>query len=161
MAQTDYFLKIEGIDGESQDSTHKGEIEVLSWSWGETNQGSHAAGLGGGSGKVHMQDFNFAMSASKASPKLLLACAGGEHLKKAVLTCRKQGKEQQEYLVITFTDCLISSFQTSGSSGDVIPVDQISINYAQINYGYKEQKADGTLGGVVPAGWNLKENKAA
>ena len=160
MAQTDYFLKIDGIDGESQDSKHKGEIDVLSWSWGESNMGSHATGAGGGAGKVQMQDFHFAMHASKASPKLLLHCANGEHIKKAILTCRKQGKEQQEYLVITFTDCLISSFQTGGSSGDVIPVDQISLNYAQINYEYKEQKADGTLGGAIPAGWNLKENKA-
>jgi type VI secretion system secreted protein Hcp len=160
MAQTDYFLEIDGIPGESQDDKKKGQIEVLSWSWGETNMGSHAVGLGGGAGKVQMQDFNFAMSASKASPKLLLACASGQHIKKAVLTCRKAGKVQQDYLVVTFTDCLVSSFQTGGSSGDVIPVDQISINYAQINYEYKEQKEDGTLGGAIPAGWNLKENKA-
>ncbi len=160
MAQTDYFLKLEGIDGESQDAKHKGEIEVLSWSWGETNMGSHGVGLGGGAGKVQMQDFNFAMQASKASPKLLLSCASGNHITKATLTCRKAGKEQQEYLIITFTDCLVSSYQTGGSGGDVIPVDQISINYAQINYEYKEQKEDGTLGGAIPAGWNLKENKA-
>lgn len=160
MAQTDYFLKLEGIEGESQDSKHKGEIEILSWSWGETNAGGHTGGAGHGAGKVSMQDFNFAMHASKASPKLLQFCASGEHIKKATLTCRRAGKEQQEYLVIAFTDCIVSSFQTGGSAGDVIPVDQISLNYSQINYEYKEQKPDGTLGGAVPAGWNLKENKA-
>ena len=161
MATIDYFLKIDGIEGESQDSKHKAEIEVLSWSWGETNSGSEATGLGGGAGKVQMQDFHFTMQASKASPKLLLACANGQHIKKAVLTCRKAGKEQQEYLKITFTECMVSSFQTGGSAGEVIPVDQISLNYAQINYEYKEQKDDGTLGGAVPAGWNLKKNEAA
>jgi type VI secretion system secreted protein Hcp len=160
MAQTDYFLKLEGIEGESQDAKHKAEIEILSWSWGETNAGGHTGGAGHGAGKVSMQDFNFAMHASKASPKLLQACANGEHIKKATLTCRRAGKEQQEYLVIAFTDCIVSSYQTGGSSGDVIPVDQISLNYSQINYEYKEQKPDGTLGGAVPAGWNLKENKA-
>jgi type VI protein secretion system component Hcp len=29
-----YFLKIEGIAGESTDAKHKGEIEVESFSWG-------------------------------------------------------------------------------------------------------------------------------
>ena len=87
----DYFLKIKGIEGESFDAKHKNEIDVLSWSWGETQSGSHAAGGGGGAGKVSMQDFSFVMKVNKASPKLLLACANGEHIPEATLVCRKAG----------------------------------------------------------------------
>lgn len=159
MAAVDYFLKIEGIDGESTDDKHKNEIDVLSWSWGEANSGSHGAGGGGGAGKVMMQDFSFTMKVNKASPKLMLACATGEHLKKATLTCRKAGKEQQEYLVIKFTDLLVSSFQTGGSAGEVVPVDQVSLNFAKIEYEYKPQKADGTLDSAVKAGYDLQANK--
>ena len=36
MAAFDYFLKLDGIPGESTDAKHKGEIDVLSWSWGES-----------------------------------------------------------------------------------------------------------------------------
>jgi type VI secretion system secreted protein Hcp len=161
MAAVDYFLKIDGIEGESLDEKHKGEMELESWSWGESQTGTYSVGSGGGAGKVSMQDFHFVTRVSKGSPKLLLACANGEHFKKAVLTCRKAGKEQQEYLKITFTDCLVSSFQTGGSGGsDILPVDQISLNFAKIEYEYKEQKADGTLGGAVKTGWDLKANKA-
>jgi len=160
MAAVDYFLKIDGIEGESQDSKHKAEIDVDSWSWGETQTGTHTGGGGGGAGKVVMQDFHFVMQVNKASPKLLLACATGQHIPKAVLTCRKAGKEQQEFLKITMSDLLISSFQTGGSGhSDVVPVDQISLNYAKIEVEYKEQKADGTLGGAVKAGYDLKANK--
>ena len=121
-----------------------------------------AGGGGGGAGKVAMQDFHFVMKVNKASPKLLQACACGEHIKKAVLICRKAGKDQQEYLKITLSDLIVSSYQTGGSSGsDVLPTDQISLNYSKIEFEYKEQKADGTLGGAVKGGWNLKENKAA
>ena len=35
MALVDYFLKIEGAPGESNDKTHKDEIQVLSFSFGE------------------------------------------------------------------------------------------------------------------------------
>jgi type VI secretion system secreted protein Hcp len=160
MAAVDYFLKIDGIDGESADDKHKGEIDVMSWSYSEQQSGTSSGGGGGGAGKVSMGDFRFTMTVNKATPKLFLACASGEHIKTGVLTCRKAGKDQQEYLKITLTDILVSSYQTGGSgSSDLIPVDQISLNYAKIEFEYKEQKADGTLGAAVKAGWDLKANK--
>jgi len=156
---TDYFLKIDGIPGESTDSKHKDDIDVMSWSWGETQSGSHAYGGGGGAGKVSMQDFNFTMNVNKATPKLLLACASGEHIAKATLICRKAGKEQQEYLKINFSDLLVSSYQTGGSQGDVVPVDSISLNFSKIEFEYYPQDAKGGLGPKVVSGWDLKLNK--
>lgn len=159
MAQVDYFLKLKDIEGESTDAKHKNEIDIESWSWGETNSGSSSYGGGGGAGKVAMNDFCFTMRVNKSSPKLLLACASGQHIKEGLLTCRKAGKEQQEYLKIKFTDLLVSSFQTGGSAGDIVPVDQISLNFSKIEYEYYPQKEDGTLGSKVPVHWDLKQNK--
>jgi len=154
----DYFLKIKDIPGESHDSKHADEIDVLSFSWGETQTGTHAGGGGGGAGKVSMQDFHFVMKTNKASPKLLLACANGEHIAEATLICRKAGKEQQEFMQIKFWDLLVSSYQTGGSStGDEIPMDQISLNYAKMEYTYKAQQKDGTLSGPIKAGYDLKK----
>ena len=53
-SQADMFLKVEGsrmgpVKGESQDEKHKGEIDVLGWSWGM--QAQTAMGGGGISGK--------------------------------------------------------------------------------------------------------------
>jgi type VI secretion system secreted protein Hcp len=155
----DYFLKLKGIEGESQDEKHKGDIDILSWSWGETQSGNVAAGGGAGAGKVAMSSFNFIMKVNKASPKLLRACALGEHIGEATLVCRKAGKGQQEFLTIKLTDCLVSSFQTGGASGSDFETDSISMNFAKINYEYKAQKADGTLDGAIKAGYDLKANK--
>src|SRR5437016_13709195 len=110
MAAVDYFLKIEGVEGESGDSKHKGEIEIQSWSWSEHQEGAHAGGGGGGAGKVHMDDFHFTMHTNKSSTKLMHACACGEHFAKATLICRKAGKEQQEHLKVTLHHLLVSSF---------------------------------------------------
>jgi len=154
----DYFLKIKGIEGESKDSKHTNEIDVLSFSWGETQTGTHAGGGGGGAGKVSMQDFHFVMKTNKASPKLLLACANGEHIPEAIMVCRKAGKDQQDFMKLKFYDLLVSSYQTGGSStGDEIPMDQISLNYAKIEYEYREQNADGTMQGPIKAGYDLKK----
>jgi type VI secretion system secreted protein Hcp len=160
MAAVDFFLKIDGIDGESQDDKHKNEIDIDSWSWGETNSGDSAARGGMGAGKVSMKDFQFVMKVNKATPKLMEACASGEHIKKAILTCRKAGKQQQEYMKITMQDFIVSNYQTGGNSnGQLVPVDQISLNFSKIELEYKEQKPTGELGGQVRAGWDLKANK--
>jgi type VI secretion system secreted protein Hcp len=156
----DYFLKIDGIPGESTDAKHKGEIDVLSWTWGESQSGSFSAGGGGGAGKVSMQDFAFVMKVNKASPKLLQACASGQHIKSAILVCRKAGEQQQEFLTIKLTECLVSSYQTGGSGGSDFETDSISLNFSKIEYQYCAQKQDGTLDGAIKAGWNVKENKA-
>jgi type VI secretion system secreted protein Hcp len=158
MALVDYFLKIDGIQGESADKTHKNEIEIESFSWGANQTGTASRGGGMGAGKVQMQDFHFVMKVNKSSPKLMLACASGEHIKNAILTCRKAGKEQQEYLKITFTDLLVSNYQTNGTgAGDIIPMDQIALNFTKVEVEYKEQKPDGTLGGAIKAFYDLKQ----
>jgi type VI secretion system secreted protein Hcp len=157
-AAVDYFLKLDGIDGESTDDRHKNEIDVLSWSWGATNAGTRAGGGGGGAGKVSMQDFHFTMNTSKASPLLMLACATGQHIKEAKLTARKAGGDQQEYLIITLKDVVISSYQVGGSDGNV-PTDEISLNFTKIEFEYRPQKPDGSLDAPVKAGYDLKLNK--
>ena len=160
MAVVDYFLKIDGIDGESTDHKHGKEIDVESWSWGEVQSGTSAHGSGGGAGKVTMQDFHFVMKVNNASPKLMLACASGEHIKKAVLTCRKAGKDQQEYLLVTISDLLVSSYQTGGSAHSRRRSHRPDlVELLQDRVSYKPQKPDGTLGGAVKAGYDLKVNK--
>ena len=61
---------------------------------------------------------------------------------------------------IKFTDLLISSYQTGGSAGDVIPVDQVSFNFAKIQFTYSPQNKDGSLGSAIPKYYDLKAQKA-
>jgi len=123
MAIVDYYLKIDGIAGESTDEHHKEELDVFSWSWGVTQTGTMAHGSGGGEGKSSFSDFNFTHHVDKASPVLLKACATGTHIKEATLTARKSGGEtQQEFLKLTISDVLVSSYRNSGAS---VPTRQI------------------------------------
>lgn len=156
----DMFLKLDGIDGESTDKGHKNEIEIESFSWGASNSGSAAHGGGGGAGKVSMQDFSFTTRVSRASPQLFLACASGEHIKSALLTVRKAGGQQQDFLKVTMSDLLVSSYKAEGSSGaDAdVPMDEVSLNFAKIQVSYSAQRPDGSLEGAVTAGWDLQKN---
>ena len=161
MADVDFFLKINGIPGESSKDGHTDEIEVQSWGWGETNSGSHAEGQGGGAGKVTVQDFSFSMPVNKASPELFLACATGKHIPDALFTCRKSGGKQQEYLKIKFTELLISSYQTGGDSGTVTPQERITFNFSKIEVSYAPQKSDGSLDAYATHWYDVKTEKSA
>ena len=94
----------------------------------------------------------------KASPKLMLACATGKHIKSAVLTGRKAGKQQTEFLTFSLSDVLVSGYQTGGATAEA-PLDSISLNFSKIEMTYREQTAKGS---VVPirVGWDRKTNKA-
>jgi type VI secretion system secreted protein Hcp len=154
----DYFLRIDGIAGESTDAKHKDEIPVLDFSWGETQSAPPASGGGGGAGKVSMGPLHVTARTSKASPPLLLACATGQHLKSATLTGRKAGgKAQFEFLTFSLADVLVSSYQVSAA--EEAPVDQVALAFGKIVVEYREQKPDGSAGAVTRAGWDVKANK--
>lgn len=153
----DMFLKLDGIKGESTDSKHKEEIDIVSWQWGVSQTGTMDRGGGGGAGKANFSDLTITHTYDKASPNLALFCATGEHVKSGTLVNRKAGKDQQEYLIIKMTDILISN--VSDSAGGEIPHESFSLNYAKIEFEYKPQKADGTLDAGIKWGYNIKENK--
>jgi type VI secretion system secreted protein Hcp len=156
---TDVFLKIDGIAGESTDSKHKGEIEVLSYSWGASTSATlSSGGTGGGHGKVAMQDLSISTMYSKASPALMMACATGKHLTGATLVARKAGGTAQDYLTYKLTECLVSSYQTGASSE--MPMDSFSLNFGKIEVNYQAQSEKGPVGDPVKVGWDLKINKA-
>lgn len=157
MAAIDYFLKLDGISGESADAKHKGEIDVLSFSFGETRSGAGHGG-GGGAGKVEMSDFSFTARTSKASPVLFQYCAQGKHIKQVLLTVRKAGQSQQEYLKIKLNDVLISSYALVGDEEEGQPQDAFSLNFAKLSFDYAPQKADGSLDAPVHGGWDLSKN---
>jgi type VI secretion system secreted protein Hcp len=158
MAAIDYFLKLDGISGESKDSKHKGEIEVLSFTFGETQSRPSHVGGGGGAGKVQMSDFSFTARTTKASPQLFLSCAQGKHLKEAILTVRKAGGSQQEYLIIKLNDVLVSAYALGSGEGESEPHDAFSLNFVKLSYDYRPQKADGSLDAPVHAGWDTFKN---
>ena len=147
MATIDYFLKIDGVAGESTDERHRGEIEVQSFSWGEAQQTGAGPGGGGGAGRVQRADFSFVKRLDKSSPVLMIGCATGQHFRTAELTARKAGGAQREFFRITLEEVRISAYSTSGSPDGTAPLtDQVTLSFERLAMGYKEQKPDGSLG---------------
>jgi type VI secretion system secreted protein Hcp len=153
-----WFLKLDGITGESTDAAHKGEIDVQSWSWGVVHEGSPGPG-GGGAGRVSFQDFHFVARISKASPQLFLSCATGVHHKGATLSGSRLGdKASGDFLKYKLSDVLVTSAQHGDGRSDV-PTEQFSLSYARFEITFTPQSTDGSPGPPVSAGFDVKLNK--
>ena len=141
-AQVDYFLKIDGVDGESTDDRHKNEIQIESWSWGASTATSPSNNR---AGRACVGAFNFAKPVDKSSPLLMANAVSGMAFKQATLSARKAGKGQQEYLKVTLENVLVSSYQAGGAS-EALPTDQFSLNFSKMTVQYHVQREDGSLG---------------
>ncbi|VXB38474.1 Protein hcp1 [Burkholderia sp. 8Y] len=160
MAQ-DIFIKINGIDGESQDSAHKNEIEVKSWGWEISQQSNMHMGSGGGAGKATVEDLAFVHLVDRASPNLMKYCLTGKHIDQAVLTVRKAGGNPLEYLKITMSDVIVTRVAPSGSNTDNGITESVRLSFAKVKQEYVVQNAQGGSGGAVTAGYDIKLNKEA
>lgn len=143
----DYFLKLEGINGESRAAGHRGEIDVMAWSWGELQAG----GGGGGAGGLDLESLRFRMRPNRASPRLMLACATGQHIPEATLTVRQDSRNAgSDYLQIRLEDVLVSSYQPS-AAGSRLPVESLSLSYTKVELTYRLVRRNGTLGPPITA----------
>jgi type VI secretion system secreted protein Hcp len=154
----DYFLKLsDGIEGESSDSNHKSEIQIMSWSWG-ASQVSSVAGTGGsGAGKADLSDFSIMTYFDKATPKFFKSIGLGTHIKTGTMSAIKSGADGKPYLKVDFKELFVSSLQISGSSE--IPTVSLSFTYNEIKIDYSVQDENGNLKSTGPITYNTKENK--
>lgn len=159
---SDMFLKFEGgspIEGESRDSKHAKEIDVLAWSWGMSQSGSSHYGSGSGAGKVAVQDLSVTKYVDSSTHALLGFCCTGDHFDKATLVVRKAGgSEPVEFLKITMEQVLITSISTGGSGGEDRLTENISLNFAKYKLEYTPQDEKGKAGAVKEQGWDIAQN---
>jgi type VI secretion system secreted protein Hcp len=153
----DIFMKIDDIKGESQDSSHKDEIDVVSWSWGATQAGSSALGSGSGQGKTVVNDLTFVVKVEKSIPVLLGMCMSGKPFKQAQLTVRKAGGKPLEFVKVIMKGGLISNVQVTGSDPHTVAV---SLNFGAVEFRYTPQAADGSGQAEVSTIFDIAGNKA-
>jgi type VI secretion system secreted protein Hcp len=153
-----YFLKIDGIAGESTDRAHKEEIELVSFSWGLERQALHGLESGHrGAGKAQLKQFQFEMLVNKASPAVFLACASGTHIKEATLSVSRRGKAAFDWLKVKFRDILITSYEQAGDDEDP-PYELVAFDFRQVEIQYT-RSARGAGATPITAGWDLSRNR--
>jgi len=155
----DTHIKFDGIDGESMHKDHKGEVAVLSWSWGLTSAAGASTGAATSKRKAVPQEMRIVHRYDKASPMLAKQAVLGRHVPSAVLTARKAGEGQKDFLKVTMKEVFITSVQASeGGEG---PTEEVAMSYGTIDFEYRPQNDKGSLGSPVQFGWNIKSGKVS
>lgn len=131
----DIFLKIDKVTGESQDSKHKGSIDIMSWSWGASNGTGRT--VRGQQPAACVQDLHVVKETDSSSPELIMNSVTGEVAQNAVLTVRKAGGDQQEFLTLTMKNVTVVSFQLGGSNGSGLPTESVSLHFESMQGAYR------------------------
>jgi type VI secretion system secreted protein Hcp len=147
----DIFIRIDGIKGESVDAKHKGEIDVLSWSWGAAQSSvSTARASGAATGKASTNALLITKVIDVSSPVLIQTILQGKRIPSVVLTVRRSGgRDSGDFIKIQLKDVLVSSIVLGSSAGNTQPTEEVYFQFASAQYSYSPQKADGTLGAAV------------
>jgi type VI secretion system secreted protein Hcp len=152
----DYFLTLDGIQGESEDEKHKNDIQILSWSWGGSQTSSVAGTGGSGAGKVSLSDFSVMTYFDKSTPKVFKSICAGTHVKTGTMNAIKSGSDGKPYLKVDFKELFVTSLQISGSSE--VPSVSISFSYNEIKIDYSTQNEQGNVTSTGAVTMNTKTN---
>ena len=152
------FLKIAEIKGDARNPRHEKEIEVVSWSWGETQNATFSADSKRTGGNVSMRDFAFNAVTGAASSQFLLFCASGKRIKTAILTCEKPEGKGDPFLTITLSDVVLASYDIESAPTSSLPMDRVVLRFNKIEFKYVPYKQDGTADGNFTSSWDLAQN---
>jgi type VI secretion system secreted protein Hcp len=153
------FAKFAGIEGESQDGVHLGEVDLKDWRWGLSQSGSMHTGTAGG--KAAVQDLVLHKMVDKATPVLQLYCFNAERIDEVKLSVYKMGKEPVEYTTITMKKVLVSSINNGGENGQDGLLEEVTLNFAEVKFEYQPCKDGIADGGKVEVAWNIAKNEKA
>ena len=154
------FLKLDGIDGESEKKNAEKWIEIFSFSNGASNPSSVAFGTGSGAGKVDLSSLSLQKQLDVSSPKLFLNCCNGTHIAKGSLIVRESSGSDttQIYYQYDLTEVFVDSISWGGAASGGKPSESLSLSAKSLQVTYWPQDAKGKLGNKIVAGWNVSTN---
>ena len=156
------FIKMDGITGESADAKHKGEIDVLSWSWGVTTSSSTHVGGAGVAGRAIPADLRFSHRIDLATPSLIKACASGRHIREAVVSVQKAGADPRAapdpFLTIKLRDVLVKSVEPGVSTLENNATETVGLAFSKIEFEYRQEMKPGVVNKVF---WDVAANKVS
>jgi type VI secretion system secreted protein Hcp len=140
------FLKIDGVQGESTDAQHPGEIDVKSF---------HLKAMNTPGGKVAFGAAELTKNYDKSSPQLLQKVANGTHIKTVSFSFRRPGTEN--FLVYKLDDVVVTSYEQGGDAGVSPLLEHVGLTFSKIAVSYTPVAGPP----LVTAGWDLKLNGPA
>jgi len=150
----DFYLKVDGIDGDVSVPGINNGSAALGFSLGHNLSTSS----GGGTGRAVFENVAVQKLVDKSSPLLALHGADGLSIRNVSVIGLGSDGRTAVYRV-NLTGATITSVQVGGATGSV-PSESVSFTFERIEWIYTPQKPDGSFGPPVRAGWDRINNVA-
>lgn len=152
-AQTNMFLKIDKIPGESKDEGHKEWINLLSFKQGVNSSSTASLGRSIRGGATEFNDIIVIKKVDKATPLLMQKCASGEMHSEMVFAITSA--DGRDFYTIRLTNVRITSVTSSSDCNPQCETrEEVTFNYSKIGWEYS-----GKDGSKVQAGWDVIANR--
>jgi type VI secretion system secreted protein Hcp len=156
--QTDMFLQVAGIPGESVGKGHDQWIDAIAFHWGVSRPGRQFP-IGGGAPLpvADHADLTIVKQVDKSSPKLFLACCNGQAFKEVIFDIWRPagGAPSTRLIQYRMNDVIITSVKPVGANvGSEYLMEEVSFNYAQIEVRYTEIDPTGKPKGEIFTNWD-------
>jgi type VI secretion system secreted protein Hcp len=140
------YLKLPDIPGESSQQDHEDEIDILSINWGASSPPDQNGG-GRTRARPHVSPVTIGKWFDASSPYLALASLQGKRFEEAVISFRKNtGDTRLDFLKITLTNVLVSSYSMNGANGEAGIADEVQLSFETIRVVYTVQAEDHSAG---------------
>jgi type VI secretion system secreted protein Hcp len=159
---TNFFLKFDddaSIKGESTDSNHSDELQILSWShsFNQPTKPTRSSAGGGTVEQANHSDFTVTKYLDAATDDLLKKCWSGKMIGTGTFTAYRSDGDNAavKYLEVIMEKIVVSNISFGGGGGD-LPTETVALAYGKVTYNYIPQKeADGTASGVQTTSHDL------
>lgn len=157
-AQSGYYLKIDGIEGESTTKGYEGwsDIEAFSQSIHQADGG--ATGAARRRSAAVLEDMILVKEMDQSSPKLQEAVSSGKHFPKVEihLTTTSGGGARVVYCSYELKNAMITSYNLSGGREEV-PTEELAIDFEEIKVVYTKYDSRGRKTGNVEYSWKVEK----
>ena len=153
--QNEYYIKFDGIDGESKDKDHKNWSDLLSFSQAISNKSVEATKRRGG---AVFEPILLVKELDKSSPKLAEAVAKGKVFPKVEIhvTNTYTDSGRTTYYAYELTNVRLPSYSISGTASvDEVPEEQVTLGFEEIKVTYTETDDKGKSKGNEEFTWIL------
>lgn len=142
------YLKIPDIPGESRAADHEDEIDFHELEWRMFRDTSGATvGRGRRRSRSEVEPLAITKFTDAASPYLMLANLQGKSFDEIIISVRKDsGEAHLDYLVITLTNCVITSIEMDSFPSDQGITERVAIVAEELKVTYTVQADDHSSG---------------
>ena len=159
--QTVGYLKVNGVEGECEDTGFSGQVKVVSWHLGGKSASTVAqTGGSSGAGKPQHNPLQVTVYLDSGGPEFWDMVNTGSHKNSLTLTVTRLGQGKKA-LVVSLTQVYCAAYTFSHADPGSLPQVSLTFTYGKIELEYFKQLSGGSTVSTGEKSYDARTNTAS